>query len=195
MLLVCLFIYWLLYTSCTPEWLEALSRHYYLAGSHLGSIPSAQDLAATQVGQFAADQPHLSRKPTTLLSTSQQPTTLKNAAHQPTQVPQLVPAQLENLEHNPQAVIEAWYQQHVYNPAVVIGGTLPSLPKKLIDKIHTGQYVNFTEFPPAKGRVRTPLYDGQLLLVQMEDVASSKKLIPDFSLLGLSVSLSLWQFL
>jgi len=103
-----------------------------------------------------------------------------NPARQPTQVPQLVPAQLENLEHNPQAVIEAWYRQHVYNPAVVIGGTLPSLPKKLIDKIHSGQYVHFTEFPPAKGRVRTPLYDGQLLLVQMEDVARSKKLIPDF---------------
>ena len=40
--------------------------------------------------------------------------------------------------------------------------------------------VDFTEFPPAKGRVRTPLYNGQLLLVQMEDVASSKNLIPDF---------------
>ena len=52
--------------------------------------------------------------------------------------------------------------------------------KKLIDKIHSGQYVDFTEFPPTKGRVRTPLYNGQLLLVQMEDVASSKKLIPDF---------------
>ena len=41
--------------------------------------------------------------------------------------------------------------------------------------------MDFADFPPAKGRIRTPLCsDGQLLLVQVDNVAGAKKLIPDF---------------
>ena len=87
----------------------------------------------------------------------------------------------QHLATEPRAVLEAWQLQQLSNPSVRVGGTLPSIPRKVIEKIQTGQYVDFADFSPAKGRIRTPLCsDGQLLLVQVDDVAGAKKLIPDF---------------
>ena len=57
------------------------------------------------------------------------------------------------------------------------GPGLPALPKKVVERIHAGEYIDFSELPPAKGKVR-PLHqglDGQGILVQ----AQSKKLIQD----------------
>ena len=63
------------------------------------------------------------------------------------------------------------------------GPGLPTLPKKLVEKIAAGQYVDFSELPPAKGRTR-PLpsqEDGHVVVIRAEDLAGSKKLIPDLA--------------
>ena len=63
------------------------------------------------------------------------------------------------------------------------GPGLPALPKKLVEKIIAGQYVDFSDLPPAKGRTR-PLpsqEDGHVVVIRAEDLAGSKKLIPDLA--------------
>jgi len=65
-------------------------------------------------------------------------------------------------------VLEAWYQQQLANPPALIGGTLRPSLRNLVTRSR-GQYVDFAEFPPAKGRIWTPIHDGQLLLVQLDD--------------------------
>jgi len=75
------------------------------------------------------------------------------------------------------AVLETWQFQQLPNFSAHIGETLPSILKKLIDKIQSGGLY------PAKGRTRTlTCKDGQLLLVQVKDINGVKKLIPDFQI-------------
>ena len=67
------------------------------------------------------------------------------------------------------------------NPLIPTGQGLPALPKKLVDRILSNEYIDFSELPPAKGKVR-PLhqsFEGQVILVQAEDLLQSRKLIPD----------------
>lgn len=67
------------------------------------------------------------------------------------------------------------------NQLVPTGPGLPALPKKVIDRIHAGDYIDFSDLPPAKGKVR-PLsqgLEGQVILVQAQDLLHSKKLIQD----------------
>ena len=57
---------------------------------------------------------------------------------------------------------------------VPTGQGLPALPKKLVDRILSNEYIDFSELPPAKGKVR-PLHqglEGQVILVQAEDPSS-----------------------
>ena len=64
------------------------------------------------------------------------------------------------------------------NSLVPMGQGLPALPKKLVDRILANEYIDFSELPPAKGKVR-PLHqslEGQVILVQVEDLLLS---IPD----------------
>ncbi len=65
---------------------------------------------------------------------------------------------------------------------VPIGQGLPALPKKVIEKILAHDYIDFAELPPAKGKIRSiaPNVEGQVILVQAEDLLQTKKLIPDF---------------
>ena len=62
---------------------------------------------------------------------------------------------------------------------------LPALPKKWVEKIQAGEFVDFTELPLANGKVRdTPRsVDGQIVhvVVQAADLVESRKLIPDFA--------------
>ena len=60
---------------------------------------------------------------------------------------------------------------------------MPALPKKLVEKIIAGHYVDFSELPPAKGRTH-PLpsqEDGHVVVIRAKDFAGSKKLIPDLA--------------
>ena len=65
---------------------------------------------------------------------------------------------------------------------VAVGEGLPLIPKKLVEKIQAGEYIDFSELPPAKGKARSlpPHWEGHILVVQLEDLEGSKRLIPDF---------------
>ncbi len=68
----------------------------------------------------------------------------------------------------------AWYQSDLASP---------SLPKRLVERIGTGEYVDFGELPPAKGK-SLPLPqagEGQVVVVQATDLMATRKTIPDFA--------------
>ena len=66
---------------------------------------------------------------------------------------------------------------------VILGGGLPALTEKLVDKIEAGEYIDFTELPPARGKSRSvlPAVEGQVLVVQAVDLLQSHWVIPDLA--------------
>ena len=68
------------------------------------------------------------------------------------------------------------------NKPVLVAPGLPSIPQKVIDKIKRGEYIDFNELPPARGLSKSlpPHLEGQLVIVQADDLAVSRKLIPNF---------------
>lgn len=68
-------------------------------------------------------------------------------------------------------------------PLSTVGPGLPSLPKRLMEKIRANEYVEFSELPPAKGKSRTlsQAMEGQVLVVQAADLLQTRKVIPDFA--------------
>lgn len=66
---------------------------------------------------------------------------------------------------------------------VSVGSGLPSLSKKMIDWIISGQYVDLLELPPARGRVRNlpSTEDGHIVVVWAEDLSGTRKLILDLA--------------
>ena len=59
---------------------------------------------------------------------------------------------------------------------VPVGPGFPALPRKLVERIRSNEYVDFMELPPAKGRSR-PLAqaaEGQIVVVQVADMTSSR---------------------
>ncbi len=64
---------------------------------------------------------------------------------------------------------------------VSVGTGLPAIPKKLVEKILSGEYVDFCELPPMKGKGRPSpqVGEGQIVVLHAADLASSKKAIPD----------------
>ena len=71
--------------------------------------------------------------------------------------------------------------QVTQEPMVVTGLGLAALPKKTVGKILAFEYVDFNEFPPAKGKNRSlpQTLEGQVVVVQAVDLVQTKKLIPD----------------
>ena len=66
-------------------------------------------------------------------------------------------------------------------PLVQLGPGLPALSRKLEVRIEAGEYVDFNDLPPAKGKGR-PLsqpMEGQIVVVQAADLVQSRRLIPD----------------
>ena len=59
---------------------------------------------------------------------------------------------------------------------------LPLIPKKMLEKIQAGEYIDFSDLPPAKGRAKSlpPHWEGHILVVQLKDLEGKKRLIPDF---------------
>ena len=68
-------------------------------------------------------------------------------------------------------------------PLVPIGAGLPALPNKLVAKIRANEFIDFAELPPAKGKMRSfpQGLEGQVIVVQAEDLLQAKKLIPDLA--------------
>ena len=64
---------------------------------------------------------------------------------------------------------------------VSIGLSLSLLPRKLIQQIKAGEFIDFAELPPAKGRQITPTnYNTQILFVQLQNMGQQWKFIPDY---------------
>ena len=66
---------------------------------------------------------------------------------------------------------------------VVTGEGLPALTWKCVDKILAGEYIDFTELPPAKGKFKSipSTVEGQMGVVQAADLLESRQLIPDLA--------------
>ena len=66
---------------------------------------------------------------------------------------------------------------------VPTGEGLPSLPKKYVDKILAGEFIDLADLPPAKGKVKAipNATDGQIVVVQAADLMGHRKLILDFA--------------
>ena len=64
-----------------------------------------------------------------------------------------------------------------------MGYGIPSIPAKTKERILSGEYIDFAEFPPAKGRtcpLSFPSPEGNnIILVNAADLVQQKKLIPD----------------
>ena len=83
-------------------------------------------------------------------------------------------------------------QVHKQGPAAVkpgsslvsIGDGLPAIPERLFHRIGDGEYVDFSELPPAKGnkpRVLPAQLDGHPILIPLQEgTGDTKKLIADF---------------
>ena len=63
-----------------------------------------------------------------------------------------------------------------------IGEGLPAISRKLFEKIRNNEYIEFTDLPPARGKHRSLLnhLEGQVLLVQLQDLEDTRRIIPDF---------------
>ena len=57
------------------------------------------------------------------------------------------------------------------------------MPKKPVNKILAGEYVDFEELPPAKGKAQAVLQalEGQIVVVQVVDLLQSRRVIPDLA--------------
>jgi len=71
------------------------------------------------------------------------------------------------------------------NSPVAFGRGLASLSRKLVEQIKANQYVDFADFPPARGHVK-PLSqllagEGQVVLLHPGDLTEPKKVIPNFA--------------
>ena len=66
---------------------------------------------------------------------------------------------------------------------VATGEGLPALSKRMVEKIVAGEYVEFAELPPAKGKSKglPQALEGQVVIVQAAELASSRRLIPDLA--------------
>jgi len=69
--------------------------------------------------------------------------------------------------------------------SISFGRGLASLSKKLVEQIRANQYVDFADFPPAKGQAKSLSQlltgEGQVVLLQSVDLAEPKKVIPNFA--------------
>ena len=65
---------------------------------------------------------------------------------------------------------------------IAIGDGLPALSQRLVDKIKGGDYVDFADLPPAKGKGRASSndWDTRVLLLQVQQSENPRRLIPDF---------------
>lgn len=64
---------------------------------------------------------------------------------------------------------------------VSVGMGLPSLPKKMVDRIQENEYIDLAELPPARGKSHpTPqAMDRQVIVVQVADLLQARRVIPD----------------
>jgi len=64
---------------------------------------------------------------------------------------------------------------------VPVGPGLAAIPKRIVDRIKTNDYVDLLDLLPARGKVKPLVQDieGQILVVQASDLSQSRELIFD----------------
>lgn len=64
-----------------------------------------------------------------------------------------------------------------------IGTGLAALTSKVVEKMKAGEYVDFADLPPAKGKSRPApqLLEGQVIVVEAADLIRTRKVIPDLA--------------
>ena len=124
------------------------------AGAQLGELPSATMLGA--VTEFAQHE-------ATMAATQQQ---------------ESLSSILASAETTPHPIAAP-----KPTSTVMLGTGLPPLPKKLVDKILAGEYVDFAELPPARGKAQAvpQALEGQIVVVQTADLLQSRCVIPDLA--------------
>ena len=65
-----------------------------------------------------------------------------------------------------------------------VGSGLPTIPRKTAEKIWAGEYIDFSDLPPARGKAKSlpSAMEGHIIVVQAADLALSRKLIPDMAM-------------
>jgi len=60
---------------------------------------------------------------------------------------------------------------------------MPAVPLKLVEKKWAGEFADFGELPPTKGRAKpvTGSFEGQLILVHVADLYQTNKLLPNLA--------------
>ena len=71
----------------------------------------------------------------------------------------------------------------VTQPMVCVGPGLAPLSRRLVERIRTNEYVDFTEFPSAKGKGRSMPQptESHVIVLQAADLVQSRKTIPDYA--------------
>lgn len=66
---------------------------------------------------------------------------------------------------------------------ICLGPGLAPIPRKTVDRIRAGEYVDFSEFPPTRGKAGPvpQSLEGQVIVVQAADLLQSRKVIPDIA--------------
>ena len=66
---------------------------------------------------------------------------------------------------------------------MTVGAGLAALPRKIVEKILSNEYVDFTELPPAKGKSRPvpQSLEGQVIVIQAADLMATRKIIPNLA--------------
>ena len=64
-----------------------------------------------------------------------------------------------------------------------LGPGLAAIPKRLVERIKAGEYIDFMELPPAKGKSRplTQVSEGQVVVLHASELEPTRKLIPDLA--------------
>ena len=68
-------------------------------------------------------------------------------------------------------------------PAVSPGPGLPPIAKRVAELMKAGEYVDFAELPPAKGKGKPTSHnwEGQVVVVQAAELVQARRLIPDYA--------------
>ena len=177
-----------LLTLIVPSYTGVLTHIYSPsppAGTTLSEMPSAMALLDAQVRQLASNRDNTSGSQATEIP----PTQRAGTENSQNAVSEAAEGQTTSMASLLDMVLSSPVEQgRPANPGtsslVSLGEGLPLIPRKMVEKIQAGDYVDFSDMPPAKGKARSlpPHWEGHILVVQLEDLEGSKRLIPDFQM-------------
>ena len=65
-----------------------------------------------------------------------------------------------------------------------VGSGLRTIARKTAEKIWAGEYIDFSDLPPARGKAKflPSAMEGHIIVMQAADLAPSRKLIPNIAM-------------